>query len=180
MDKKVVEVLRQGGVVVFETDTVWGVGCRVGDVRALERLYKIKQRDKSKPTAILVSDVGMAEKYGVMGKRALELAKKYWPGGLTLVVEARGGGTVGLRVPDHKELLEVIEELGEGVVASSANFAGEPAPRTRSEIDEKLVAKVDLVMPSYAKASDGEASTVAWVIGDKVEILRQGKITIDL
>jgi L-threonylcarbamoyladenylate synthase len=182
----VVRILRSGGVVVFPTDTVWGVGAAISNEEGLKKLYRIKGREKDKPTAVLVADLEMALGYGVFSERAGEMVRKCWPGALTVVVRVKNervpklvsGGrmTVGLRVPDHKLVQKLIENLGEGIVAASANFAGGVAPKKLEEIDKKLLRMVDGVVKG--EVGTGQASTVVDASGDELVVLRQGEIKI--
>jgi len=182
--EKAVEILKRGGVVVFPTDTVWGIGASVESNKGMKKLYRIKKRERQKPTALLVADVKMAERYGVIKGKAKELVKSHWPGALTLVVKAKRkvpdiiqkNGKVGLRVTDSGMVNELCSELNGGIVAGSANFAGEALPKKKNEIDIGLVEKVDLVMDG--KVGGGEASTVVEVVEDKIKVLRQGSIEV--
>lgn len=184
--KKAVKELRMGGVVVFPTDTVWGVGAAVSSKSGLVKLYRVKKRAPTKPTAILVSSMHMAQKYGELDGKAWDLAAKYWPGGVTLVVKARkasvpmmvrgGGDKVGLRIPKHDLAIELIEKLGEGVVAASANRAGEAAPKHRNEIDHFFLHEVDLVMGG--KAGGQASSTVIDTCNPALVVLRAGEVKV--
>jgi len=184
--EKAVEVLKNGGVVVFPTDTVWGVGAAISSREGITRLYEIKKREVDKPTAILVLDVDMANKYGAMNKQAWNLAEKYWPGALTLVVNKKGNRvpmevcgknkSVGLRAPRHRLIQDLIKELGGGVVATSANFAGEPAPKNREDLDDNFVELVDLVVGG--EAGGDKASTVVDLTEGEMKILRQGRVKV--
>lgn len=184
--RQAVEILKNGGVVVFPTDTVWGIGCAVSNKKAIEKLYKIKKREKNKPTAILVADFDMASKYGEIKGRALELCEKYWPGGFTVIVNSINSAlpdeilgeskTVGLRAPNHPVVLRILEELGEGLVTSSANFAGENPPKKRDEIDENLERLVDMVIEGESYGDD--PSTIVDVTGDGLKVVRQGSVRV--
>ena len=177
-----VEALKKGGVVVFPTDTVWGVGALISSKEGLRKLYKVKRREGGKPTAVLVSGVEMARKYGVLNEKAEELAEKYWPGGLTVVVGASklvprkvlgADGWVGLRTPNHGVALALIKMAGEGIVTASANFAGGNPPKNRREIEPEFEKMVNLVMSGEAGGSD--PSTVVRVVAEEIEVLRRGK-----
>ncbi len=192
-----VRVLRSDGLVVFATDTVWGVGASIDSEQGIEYLYKIKQRSHTKPTAVLVADLEMAERYGVFDDRARALAQRHWPGGLTIIVPARkapvssllrgSGNTIGLRVPDHPTILALLKELGSGVVSGSANIAGAIAPRTYDELDHTLIVQVDFVLwpkgsshiTSLFEAGGQLPSTVVSVERTgQVKILREGPVVI--
>ena len=114
------EVLNGGGVAVIPTDTVYGLAARPDFAAAVDRLYTIKGRELRKPIAILASDVEAIGRFGypIEGK-ARELAEKYWPGALTLVV-----GKEGFRIPDHAETRELIAACGGVLRVTSANLSG--------------------------------------------------------
>ena len=172
---KAVEILRSGGVIIFPTDTVWGMGVAADNPAAIKKFYKIKKREKNKPTAILVADWAQAEKLGEFDEETRQLAGRHWPGALTIVVPAKGGETVGLRVPNHAVTQELCRQV-EGILAGSANFTGESAPKRKEELDPELVKLVDLVV-------DGEcghqpASTVVDTTVEPWRIIRQGTVVI--
>jgi L-threonylcarbamoyladenylate synthase len=183
--EEAVNILKQGGVIIFPTDTVFGVGAVVSNEVAIEKLYQVKKREADKPTALLVSSIEMAKRYGEFNNEILGLVEKYWPGGLTVVVEAVKGvsksvlgpdGKVGLRVPDHPVILEIIDELGEAVVASSANFAGGKAPMQSREIDSEFRELVDGVVEG--EAGGRKPSTVIKIDKHNIRVLRQGEVKL--
>ena len=190
--KKAVEVIRQGGIVIFPTDTAFGIGCRIDSKKAVERLFKIRKRPRNQAMPVLVNGLEMARMYGkeISPKVMDKLIQPYWPGALTIVVECeidkvfelvRGGGnTIGLRMPDNEAVLKIISQVGVPVLGPSANFHGESTPFSIKDLNPKLVGQVDYVL-------DGEcilkkASTVIDVTMRPWQILRQGalNITIDL
>ncbi len=172
--KKAVNTLKNGGVIAFPTETVYGIGALLSQPKAVARLFKIKQRPRSKPLQILVASLKQARELGIFNAKALELAQKGWPGPLTLVVRKKisvpknvtgGGATVGLRVPDHKLILELIKECGP-LAATSANRTGESPALTAAEVKKK-VPEVDLILPGKVKT--GSASQV-------IDTTKKGKI----
>ena len=170
-----VEILKRGGVVIFPTDTVWGIGVAADNQKAKEKLYKIKKREKNKPTAVLVADLKQAEGFGVFDKQAKEVAQKYWPGALTIVVSGKDGGTVGLRASDHPVAQELCRRIG-GILAGSANFAGKEAPQRREDLDEDLVKLVDMVVEGECDGQ--EASTVVDTTVEPWRVVRQGPVKL--
>lgn len=182
----VVEVLRSGGLVVFPTDTVWGVGALASSEQGVKKLYQVMKRPKNKPTAILVDGMAMAEKYGEINDMSRKLMQKYWPGGLTVIVKAKqenvlelvrgGGDTVGLRQPDHTLVLELLDQLGEGIVASSANVLGGNTPARWEEIDRGFLEQADAVMKGLS--GNRKASSVVDTCGSKLKVVREGEIKI--
>ena len=175
--------------MVFPTDTVWGIGVSISSKECISKLYKIKKRERGKPTAVLVSDIGMARKLGEFSKEAFNLAKKHWPGGLTIIVKAREdsvpsailgrGGSIGLRVPDNEVVLEILKKLGTGIVAGSANFSGGLTPVRFEEIDEGIIGRVDFVVgASLGEAGGKRASTVVDATKNSLAVLRKGPVEI--
>ena len=173
----VVETLAAGGVAVFPTETVYGVGVDSGNPGALARLRKVKGRDANKPFQLLIDGIEMGLAMGGgFSPGALRLAGAFWPGPLTLVVPtANAEGTLGLRVPDDPFILAVVGKLGRAVTASSANPAGVPAPTTASQAED-VCEGIDVLVDG-GSCRVGLASTV--VMADAsggFTILREGAI----
>lgn len=183
--KQAARILKDGGVVIFPTDTVWGIGVSLERLEAIRRLYQIKKREKDKPTAVLVADWWAASQLGEIDPQAQKLARSYWPGGLTLVVKAKPrvpkeilgpGGTVGLRQPNHKLALELIRKLGGGLVTASANFSGQPAPARRELINQALIDQVEMVLEG--EAGGKLTSTVVDTTVTPFKIIREGEVKV--
>lgn len=168
--------LRQGQVVGLPTETVYGLGVDGTNPQAIERLRQLKGREAGKPFQVMVANVQEAEKLAFFDARARDLAARYWPGALTLVLPARAGGTIGLRIPDHDILQRILRKLDGPLVMTSANPAGgEPA------LDEAIAlglfgAKVAYYVPGTSNL--GIASTVVDATGPQLKILRQGGLFI--
>ncbi len=169
------EVLRAGGVLVFPTETVYGVGVAAGNADALESLRRLKKRPDGKPFQLLVADIAMAKSLGaVFSPRAERLARAFWPGPLTLVLPAAAGETLGIRVPDAPLVLAICRRLGGAIVASSANAAGDAPPADAAAAD-CFGDEADLLIDAGAIA-EGVPSTVARCGGDGCAVLREGGI----
>ncbi|TFU15454.1 L-threonylcarbamoyladenylate synthase [Thermus tengchongensis] len=170
--------LKEGGLVAFPTDTVWGVLARMEDKAACRRIYELKGREEEKPLQVLVADLESALRLADLGKlreKFLRLAEAFWPGGLTVVVPGQDippwisrDGSVGLRMPDHVLLRELLRRVGGYAAATSLNKSGEPP--VRSEAEARAFA-VDYVFPGEAM---GLASSVVDLRTGKV--LREGAI----
>lgn len=174
---KAVSILKSGGVVIFPTDTVWGIGASLNSPQGIEKLYKIKKREKNKPTAVLVSDIKMAHSLAEINKQAQELINKYWPGGLTIIVKERGSqNTIGLRQPNHELALKLIRELGTGLVASSANFSGQNPPLKKDQLNKQLINLADFVLDG--ESGGKPASTVVDTTKNPFVILRTGLVKL--
>lgn len=154
MDKSLaVECIRGGGVVVVPTDTVYGLAASIEHPGAVGRIFDIKKRARSKPLAVLVSTLEEAKSLGIFSDEALDLVRTEWPGGLTVVthrseaareIDLGGdGSTIGLRIPNHDFLLEVMRETGP-LAATSANPSGQSVPETIDEIVRVFGESVDL------------------------------------
>ena len=154
------KVLNGGGVAIIPTDTVYGLAARPDCEEAVRRLYAIKGRDGNKPIALLVSD------FNRLKGKALELAKKHWPGALTIVQDGEG-----YRMPDDEMALRLIGMCGGALRVTSANLSGgEPAKRA-----EEAGIEADYVLDG-GLSKIGTPSTVVRVEGDEITILREGTI----
>ncbi|MDR1612989.1 MAG: threonylcarbamoyl-AMP synthase [Planctomycetota bacterium] len=177
--RETVTALLASEVVVFPTETVYGVGARAGDPVAAARLRELKGRGEEKPFQLLIADSGMAENFGAeISGGARRLAAAFWPGPLTLVVPRRGGGTLGLRLPDSRFIRAVATGIGGAVAASSANPAGLPPPVDAAGADvfgDRVALLVD-----GGPSPVGKASSVVQAEGDSFAILREGAIGAEL
>ncbi len=160
--------VRSGKVVLVPTETVVGLVAATG---GLDRIRQIKGRDADKPIALLCSSAEEAFALAAnVPPVALELASRYWPGPLTVVLDGIGGGTVGLRVPRGKAVRALLAACREPLYATSANPAGELAPRGLDEVDPGVLEAADLVVEG--EPGSGEASAVVDLSGGGVRLLR--------
>lgn len=193
-----VKVLQAGLPLVFPTDTVVGMGVAVCAAEDTQALSAIKGRDASKPIAWLVDSEEALSVYGCdVASYAYNIARKFWPGGLTLIVKAseavpagfRSNGTIGLRAPNDRVVLQLIESVGCPIATTSANIAGKPAPTVLSEVDPALLQQVDSFSGSQLTSMGvedmaGEAtnirrsssSTVIDCTSSRPQLLREGTI----
>lgn len=159
------------------TETVYGLMVLWRNAAGRERIYELKQRPADKRLQMLAASVAMAEQAGVLASPMLRaLGKAFWPGPLTVVVEAADGDTIGLRVPRHALLLAILEELGEPLAATSANLSGLPPALDAAAATRDLAGEVDLLVDGGV-VEVGEASTVVSVVGGELKVLRPGPIT---
>lgn len=188
--KKAVEILKQGGIVIFPTDTAFGIGCRIDDEKAVQRLFKIRKRPENQAAPVLVNGKELAKKYFKDLPEGVErLMDKFWPGALTIVYFCqkqkipelvRGGkDTIGLRMPNHKNTLSLISSLDIPILGPSANFHGEKTPFKKEDIDPRLLELVDYFLDDKS-LGDNLTSTVIDCTKKPWQILRQGKIKLDL
>lgn len=184
------ETLKQGGVICFVTDTVWGIGCLPTNEKGVNKIYEIKGRDRTKPL-ILMSD--SYEKLLPYTKNitanAHNLIKKYFPGALTVIVEksektpdfiTSNKDTIGIRIPDNKFFAELCSVIDGGVLATtSANLSNHPSSKTYEEAKSSVGSLVDYIFQDYGHYCKGMESTVVLAIDENIKVLRQGAIKID-
>jgi tRNA threonylcarbamoyl adenosine modification protein (Sua5/YciO/YrdC/YwlC family) len=168
----------RGALVAFPTETVYGLGTNAEDAAALERLYAAKARPRDKPFAMLVADAAAARRLagGELPPLAEKLMRRYWPGPLTLVVPQAKGPALGLRVSEHPVARALAEWAGVPIAAPSANRSGSPEAVTAEEVLGQLGDRIDLVLDG-GSAPGQQASTVAFVDGHRLRILREGPIS---
>lgn len=184
--KRTIEVLKGGGIVIFPTDTAFGIGCRMDDENAVSKLFSLRRRLPEKAVPVLASSVEMVEKYVLeVSDDARNLMEKYWPGALTIVLKANdkvpllvcgGGDTIGFRIPGNDILQTIIKEVGIPIIGCSANFAGEKTPFEFEELDSELVKFVDFVLPGWCTMK--KPSTVIDCSQKPFRVLREGAIDI--
>ena len=183
---RAVEVLRNGGLVAFPTETVYGLGADATNAQAVRRIFAAKGRPPTNPLIVHVIDLDTARRYAATWSDAAQtLAAVWWPGPLTLVLpkspsivdEATAGRrTVGLRVPDHPLALELLRAFGGPVAAPSANRSNRVSPTTADHVREELGDAVDLILDGGA-CTVGIESTVLDLSGDTPTILRPGGVS---
>lgn len=178
---QVVECLRQGGVIIYPTDTTYGIGCDIFNRKGVKKIFQIKQRDSRKPFSFICSDLAEISNYAQVSNFAFKIMKRHLPGPYTFVLEATKivpdslstkQKTVGVRIPENNISREIVKQLGHPLVTTSANIAGAETPQDPREIDRELGRMVDFVIDGGI--SLGEPSTVISLVDDKIEVLREG------
>ncbi len=186
--KQAAETIRNGGVVVFPTDTVYGFLCSALNEKAVEKIFKIKKRDFKKPIPVFVKDIEMAKDFAVIEKKQEEFLRKVWPGNVTVVLKSRNNlpemvleknKTIGLRVPDYKPLNNLLNRLNIPLGQTSVNLAGEPPLNNASDIMKEFTdqeSQPDLIVDG-GELTSAEPSTVVGIINNKLTIFRQGAVS---
>jgi len=177
-------LLRSGEPVVFPTDTVYGLGAWLWEADAVERLFQVKGRDAAKAISVLVGDPGALPAVTArMGPLAEQLARRFWPGPLTLVVAGHPAlpsnlsprPTVGVRMPDHLAALALLRRTGP-LAVTSANLSEAPNTVTAEEVLAQLDGRIPLILDG-GRVPGGLPSTVVDCTGDDLVILRAGPLT---
>ncbi len=182
--------IKQGEILAFKTDTVWGFGALPDDKIAIEKIYDIKKRDLKKPLILMSYDFEPLKKY-VKGipNYAYKLIEKYLPGGLTLIFKKTElcsnyitpFDTVGIRIPDSIDFMELTKNIQGGVLATtSCNVSSEAPVKNYKEAMEKFKDCATIIKPFEDTENENIPSTVVLCKENGFEILRQGKIEIDL
>jgi len=175
--------IKNGGLVVFPTDTVYGLGCDPRNVKAIEAIFRIKKRNESKQLPILVYSKDEVSKIAVFDDISNKIADKFWPGQLTLVLKLKDNeiksamnmnDKVAVRVPNHPCVLALLKEC-KLVVGTSANFSGHPAFSDSKKVQENF-SGYDIFLDG-GTISNSTSSTIVEVKDGTWKILRQGKIT---
>ena len=182
--ERAARTIRDGGVVAFPTDTVYGVGCDPYNREAVLRIYDIKGRDRSKPLPVLVSSVDVAAGIARMGPGALELAARYWPGPLTIILEVTDGalaasmglaGSIGVRVPGGGCVSMLLGMCGM-VVGTSANISGEPSPVRADDVHIGC----DVLLDGGATPGGTESTIVDARTDGGMSVVRRGALEVAL
>lgn len=188
--KKAIKVFKNGGVVIFPTDTAFGIGCIMNNKESVEKVFEIKQRPKDKAVLVLVDSVDMAQEYLLPIDSYIKekILKKYWPGGVTVILPClknkvttivRGEkDTLAIRMPDNKDLLKIITELKIPIIAPSANFSGRKTPLSLKEIDPNFSKLSDFILSGSCKLSG--QSTIIDCSVFPFKIIRQGVVKVKL
>lgn len=185
--REAVQVLAKGGIIIFPTDTAFGIGCRLDKPESVDRLFTIRKRPLTQAMPVLVDSVAMALAYlDNPSDIVRRLMQAHWPGGLTIVAPCRenlvyspirgGGKTIGVRQPDHEITAAIIHGAGVPILGSSANFHGKPTPFLFADLDPRLAALADYVVPGAGKGT--AASTVVDTTHTPATILRQGAVLL--
>ena len=179
------KIVKRGGLVVYPTETVYGLGCNPLDAQAVKRVLDVKG-DRNKPLPVLAASMEAGERVAFISQNGKKLAAKFWPGPLTMVFPKKSSlpdivtfnhDSVGLRIPDNDVALQLISLCGGLLIGSSANITGEKPPCNVQEISENLKGIVDLVLDG-GSAVQGMPSTVVDLTLDKLSILREGPISL--
>ena len=181
--KRAVSILREGGLVAFPTDTIYGLGAMPSSYDAIQRIYSVKTRNSSNPIALLLASAQDLDGVAILPDEAQPLVRRFWPGGITLVLRKEedlyeGIGledTIGVRVPNLRLTLEIIRQAGGRLAVTSANLSGQPVTLAADEVLEQLGGKIEAVIDG-GRSQGGVPSTVLDCTTWPPTILRAGAV----
>lgn len=184
--KEPAQIIQEGGIVIFPTETVYGIGVNGLNETAIKKLYEVKQRPTNKPISLLVNSIEMIEKVAKdITEIEYDLIKRFLPGPLTIVLKKKdivpdivtaGFDTIGIRMPENEIALKLIEYAGVPIATPSANISGRPSGTNLKAIMKDFNDKVDYFIDGGI-SKIGVASTIVQVVNDNPYILRKGKIS---
>ena len=181
--EKASQIINQGGVVIFPTDTVYGIGCDPYNKASIEKIYKIKSRDITKSVPVLTYSIEMAEKIAQFDQLTKKIVKKFWPGPLTVILKVTDKkikkslnleNKIAIRVPDHKCTLGLLKKCNY-LVGTSANISGD-LPYTNPKECLKKMQDYDVFVDGGIITSNGE-STIIEIENEEIKIIREGSLT---
>ena len=186
--QKAASIICFGGVVAFPTESFYGLGVSALDDKAIQHLFDIKKREENQPILLLIPSVSVLDRYVThIPKIARQLMEAFWPGGLTLVFEAKpelshlltsGTGKIGLRLSGHPVATALAQAVGAAITGTSANVSGQPACSSAEAVLRSLGKNVDLIIDG-GRTKGGKGSTVLDVTVDPLLVLREGMVTRD-
>lgn len=188
---EIINVLTNGGVIAYVTDTVWGLGCLPNNESAVKKIYEIKKREAQKPLILMSNEIyPLLDYVKPIPKIGQILIKKYFPGALTIVTDKSENTpdyitssmpTVGIRVPDNEVFREICEIIpGHVLATTSANLSHQPSAKTYEQALENMSGLADLIIEDYGHVAKGLESTVVGVMNNELRIFRQGAIHLDI
>lgn len=182
-----VEMLKNGNIIVYPTDTIYGIGCDILNKKAIQTIQTIKNRKKQKPLSIICSDLKDISRWAIVSNMQYKILKKYLPGPYTFILTASNDApkilqdekrkTIGIRIPDNKVCLDIVSNLGNPIVTTSVNLAGEVNYVNPDDIKKDWYGKVDLILDAGEISND--PSTIISLVDENIEIIRQGKGVFD-
>lgn len=185
--EEISNMISNGSLIIYPTDTVYGLGSSIENKEALDKIYTVKNRDKKFPLIALLSDKKYVEKIALINEINREKIKKlmenFWPGGLTIILDKKSiipsnmvsnGNSIGVRIPNHKISIKIIESCGGILATTSANISGEPSPRSYNELSENIKSKVEIVVDDDGVLKGVESTIIDMRTTPK--ILREGHI----
>ena len=185
---EIINILKNNGIIIFPTETVYGIGGNALCDEVIDKIYEVKQRPREKALNIMLASIDDIEKYAeITSELDRKIIKNFMPGPITIILKKKpnfGNGftlsnnTIGIRIPDNKIINSILKKLDFPIIAPSADISGKPSAVEVSDIIKNFDNKVDAII-NGGRANLGISSTIVQVTNNKIKILRQGRITKD-
>lgn len=178
---RVVDILKNGGVIAYPTDTTYGIGCSIFSKHGIERIYQIKHREKKKPFSFICADISEVTRYAKVSNYVFKIMKRYLPGPYTFVINASSvvpdllitkQKTVGVRIPDNNICAAIVRGLGHPIVTTSANLSSEEPIGDPMQIENEMGKQLDMIVDGGILSAD--VSSVISLIDDYAVVIREG------
>jgi len=186
--KEIIEVLDNDGVIIFPTDTVYGIGCNPFSIKALNKLFEFKQRDYSKPINVLTDSIEKIKLVATnINDKELEIMNKYFPSDLTIILNKKENvpdlltanlKTIGVRIPNSDIALSILKEYKYPIATTSVNISGEEPSLEVKDFYDAFKDKVDIIVDG-GKSKIGIPSTIIKIDNNNVKVLRQGNLKVE-
>ena len=185
--KVMATILLDGGLIAIPTDTVFGLACIYDNEEAINKIKRLKGRDKNKPLPMMCSNIAMVKTVAQIDKRIEKVIRKLTPGALTMVMKKKdavheyvtnGLPTIGIRIPNDKDILSLIDYVGKPLLVTSCNISGEPSLRYYKDVIDIFDNKIDLIVRKDALTE--VASTIVDLTSAPINILREGIISKEM
>ncbi len=176
------EFVRNGKIIIYPTDTIYGLGCNPFEANAVRRIYEIKRRGENMPFILLANTRSMVETLASVSGAARELMRRFWPGPLTMIFPVRtpiplvAEKTIALRIPRSRLCLQLIAGVGVPLVSTSANLSGDKVIAEPSLLAESMRSSVDLILDA-GRLDQSKPSTIVDVSGSPARIIREGAVS---
>lgn len=181
----VINALNNGQLICFPTETVYALSCNANDVSAIDKIYKVKKRNKDKPLSVFVASIKQLKEIAIVKESYLAPIKHFTPGPVTFILPLKENsrlpkeffqGTIGIRIPNHPIALEILNEFKNIVVATSINISGEKSASRACDIPHDIKKEASIIIEDD-KLITGIESTIVDLTTDEISILRKGKVT---
>lgn len=182
------DLLLKGEIIAFPTETVYGIGCLLNQTRSIEKIFELKDRNKRKPLAAHISDISMVKKLSNdIPDIFYKIAEKFMPGPISIIIDKSpevpdiitgGLNSIGIRYPDNEIFQAICRNVGEPVIATSANIAGESSPVNADSVIKSFKGKLPLIIDDGVTKYEQD-STVIKISENKISVLRNGAIDIE-
>lgn len=181
---KIVKEIKKGNLVIIPTDTVYGISADMTNEKAIEKVYNAKNRDKNKPLILLVSNVDMLKEYTEkLNSLEEEIINKYLPGKLTLLLHKNSkvsdkitgkSDLVGIRMPNSKQLIQIIDKVGNPIISTSANISGKATITNPKDVEKEMLKHISYV--EDAGTLNNEPSSIIKIENDKIIVIRKESV----